>query len=316
MISRKEDAYMKGKTAKPITIILAAVFTVSLAVVGIRAVQYRQIDKANSEALALAAQSSSVKDEQVPDAEPQESAEIPVVSEQSVQDTVSSAQDTVSSAEDLPEITADPEDASEESAEVYIDPYADELSNMDFTALRQVNSDILGWIMIPDTNISFPLLQTTDNEYYLKHNWRKGYSIGGAIYIECQNASDFSHFNTIIYGHRMSNGTMFAQLARYEDSSFLEDHPSFYITDDSGTHIYDVFAAYEVSKTGTTYRLELNSEQDRQQYIDYCIEQSVCDTGIVPTVDDKIVTLSTCTAYGEENRWVVQGVLRTDSDAQ
>lgn len=296
---------MKGRIGKTLKIGLAAIFAVSLMVGVIRIVQQRQIEKVNNEALALATQSMEAEKEEPAEVEPQEPVEEPAVSEQLPEESAAPSQEE-------PEAAEEQDTFEEEPVEEYVDPYAEELANMDFRALREVNGDILGWIMIPDTKISFPLLQTTDNEYYLDHNWRKGYSSGGAIFLECQNAPDLSDFNTIIYGHRMVSGTMFAELARYEDSSYMEKHPTFYITDDNGIYAYDVFAAYEVSKTGTTYRLELNTDEDRQQFIDYCLQQSAYETGIVPSVDDKIVTLSTCMAYGTENRWVVQGVLRAD----
>ena len=193
---------------------------------------------------------------------------------------------------------------------VYVDPYADALRNMDFTALREVNSDVLGWIMIPGTPISYPLLQGEDNQYYLKHTWKKWSSAVGAIFLECQNSPDLSDFNTIVYGHRMNNGSMFASLKNYKKQSYWAAHPCVYITDDNGSHKYEIFAAYEVSTTGTTYQLGFSGDASKQAFIDYCLAQSVIDTGITPTVYDRVLTLSTCTGNGHATRWVVQAVLK------
>ena len=202
------------------------------------------------------------------------------------------------------------ETAEEEPKQVYVDPYADALRNMDFTALREVNSDVLGWIMIPNTVISYPLLQGEDNQYYLKHTWKKWSSVVGAIFLEYQNSPDLSDFNTIVYGHRMNNGSMFASLKNYKKQSYWEAHPCVYITDDSGSHKYEIFAAYEVSTAGTTYQLGFSNDASKQAFIDYCLAQSVIDTGITPTVYDRILTLSTCTGNGHATRWVVQAVLK------
>ena len=192
----------------------------------------------------------------------------------------------------------------------YIDPYADALKAMDFAALRQVNSDVLGWILIPDTFVSYPFLQGADNDYYLDHTWRKTINSVGAIFMEQINSADLSDFNTILYGHRMNNRSMFGALQFFADQSYWAAHPYVYITDDSGSRRYDIFAAYEVSTAGDTYRIGFSGDQDRQSFLDFCLAQSVIDTGVTPTVYDSILTLSTCTGSGHDTRWVVQAVHR------
>lgn len=219
---------------------------------------------------------------------------------------------------DLPEPTLEePEDATEaetpQEQTVYVDPYADALRNMDFTALREVNDDVLGWILVPGTVISYPLLQGNDNFYYLNHTWKKWTSVVGAIFMEHTNNPDLSDFNTIIYGHRMNNGSMFASLKYYKKQSYWSAHPYVYITDDNGSHRYEIFAAYEVSTAGDTYKLGFPTEQSKQNFIDYCLGQSVIDTGITPTVYDRILTLSTCTGNGHATRWVVQARLKGEA---
>ncbi|WP_143072717.1 class B sortase [Oscillibacter sp. PC13] len=204
--------------------------------------------------------------------------------------------------------TESPENGTEQA--VYVDPYADALRNMDFTALREVNSDVLGWITIPGTAVSYPLLQGTDNQYYLKHTWKKWSSAVGAIFLECQNSRDMSDFNTVVYGHRMNNGSMFASLKYYKKQSYWSAHPYVYITNDYGSHRYEIFAAYEVSTAGKTYQIGFSGDETKQVFLGYCMEQSVIDTGITPTVHDKILTLSTCTGNGHSTRWVVQAMLK------
>lgn len=212
--------------------------------------------------------------------------------------------------------SADASSAASEAgtaAPAYVDPYADALRNMDFSALREVNSDVLGWLLVPNTKLSYPLVQGEDNQYYLNHTWRKSRNSVGAIFLECRNSPDLSDFNTIIYGHRMNNRSMFGTLHSYQDQSYWAKHPCLYITDDSGSHKYEIFAAYEVSVTGDTYRLSFPSDQVKQSFIDFCLTQSVIETGVVPTVYDRIVTLSTCTGNGHDTRWVVQSVLRGEA---
>lgn len=193
---------------------------------------------------------------------------------------------------------------------VYVDPYADALADMDFSALQEVNGDVLGWILIPGTRISYPLVQGADNQYYLTHTWKKWNSVVGSVFLEYSNSRDFSDFNTIVYGHRMNDGSMFAGLKYYKQKSYYKSHSTVYITDDGGARKYDIFAAYEVSTQGDTYRIGQKGDSAKQAYIDYCLAQSLYDTGVVPTVNDKIVTLSTCTGNGHATRWVVQARLQ------
>lgn len=87
-----------------------------------------------------------------------------------------------------------------------------------------------GWILIPNTVISYPLLQGEDNQYYLNHTWKKWTSAVGAIFMDSQNNPNLTDFNTIVYGHRMNNGSMFASLKNYKKQSYWQAHPCVYIT--------------------------------------------------------------------------------------
>lgn len=195
------------------------------------------------------------------------------------------------------------------------DPYAAALRDIDLTALQQVNSDVLGWIMIPDTNISYPVVQGDDNDYYLNHTWEKKWNAVGAIFMDWRCSGDLSGFNTILYGHRMKDRSMFGTLSSYGSADYWAAHPDIYLVDGSGLHRYAVFAAYEVSVVGTTYELNFADEASRQAFIEFCLSQSVIDTGVTPTADDRVLTLSTCTGLGHATRWVVQGVLEQDTPA-
>ncbi len=211
-----------------------------------------------------------------------------------------------------PEELLTPEKSTEAEAQpqqIWLDPYAAALSQLDLAALQEVNGDVVGWILIPDTDISFPLLQGTDNDYYLHYTWQKSWSSLGSIFIDYRSSGDLSDFHTIIYGHRMNNHTMFAPLHNYKQAGYWQAHPSVYIVDANGVHRYDIFAAYETATTDT-YKLQFSDDAARQSYLDGCVRQNILDTGIVPTAGDRVITLSTCTGTGQSTRWVVQAVLR------
>ena len=269
--------------------VLTAVLTLallgSLAGMGYRQLQYREGEKVYQEAEELV---------QLPDLETIET--VPV-EEKPVEQQPAASEST----------------AAEEPAPVYIDPYAQALADMDFVALREQNTDVLGWIVIPNTKVSYPLVQGEDNDYYLNHTWRKTRSVVGAIFMEQQSSADLTDFNTIIYGHRMNNRSMFARLLDYKKQSYWQDHPRLYITDDSGTHTYEIFAAYEAAVGSTPYCIRFSNDTKKQTFINYGLEHSVIETGVVPEVTDRIVTLSTCTGNGHATRWVVQGVERVET---
>jgi sortase B len=173
---------------------------------------------------------------------------------------------------------------------------------------------VLGWIYIPDTKVNYPVLQSSDNQYYLEHTWQKEASTTGSIFLDYQSSRDLSDFNTLIYGHRMANGSMFRTLANYTTQSYWEEHPAVYFVDAAGCRRYDVFAAYEVSVVGVSYEIGFADDTAKQSFIDQCLARSGIATGIQPTVNDRILTLSTCTGRGYATRWVVQAVYHEDAE--
>jgi len=188
-------------------------------------------------------------------------------------------------------------------------PEAAALANIDLESLRAVNSDVVGWIAIPGTELSYPLLQSADNQYYLDHNWKRESSAGGAVYLEATSDAGLGAFHTLAYGHRMRNGTMFATLKYYNKTDYLEAHPSVYIVTDTGVYRYDIFSAREASVKGIVYRLDLEESGLEGEFLDDCLENSVIDAGFTPMKENRFLTLSTCTGIGHATRWVVHGVL-------
>lgn len=294
----------KGKWSKLLLGAFAGLTTIGCAVLIGRAAQYWQGELDYAEAAELAA-----------------APELPALSELSptLEQTPAptdpgvtvSKPDFADAPLPLPSKTVETQEQEQETTEPnpWVDPYAEALCHMDFAALREVNEDVLGWIFIPGASISYPLVQGDDNEYYLDHTWRRRRNSVGAIFMEYQNTPDLSDFNTIIFGHRVSNRAMFGLLGQYSSWDFWAARPYLYLSVDSGSYRYTIFAAYEVPVDGLTYRLSFMSDEEKQAFIDYCLSSSVLDTGVIPTVHDRVVTLSTCTGTGHKTRWVVQAVL-------
>lgn len=129
---------------------------------------------------------------------------------------------------------------------------------IDFTGLKEENADIYAWIHIPGTSIDYPVLQHPElTDYYLEYNLDGSKGRPGCIYTQLCNAKDWTDDNTVLYGHNMRNGTMFADLHHYADPQFLEENPYVYIFTEDKIRIYQIFAAYEYDNVNLvlTYRL-------------------------------------------------------------
>lgn len=187
------------------------------------------------------------------------------------------------------------------------DPYAENLKNMDLSALQARSPESIGWILIPNTKISYPLMQGGDNEYYLKHNYKKANSAAGSIFLDYRNANNLQDFNSIVYGHRMKNGTMFESLKNYARLDYWKKHPYLYFTLPGGTsYQYTIFSSYEESASGQSYRTNFGGDrQAKQAFLDHAVGASLIETGVSVNVQDHIVTLSTCTGRGYDTRLVV-----------
>ncbi len=197
---------------------------------------------------------------------------------------------------------------AEEPPEEEPDPWAD----IDLEALREVNEDVVGWLAIPGTDVSYPLIRPRDNETYLTRSWDKTPTSAGSIFLDYRAAWEPRGFNTIIYGHNMRNRTMFGSLRNYRKDGYWEQHPEICLIDGEGVHYYDIFAAWEPRVTDPPFSPEVTTEKGRQSFIDTALRRSAIQTGVEPTVDSEILTLSTCTGVGHATRWVVQAALRTE----
>lgn len=201
-------------------------------------------------------------------------------------------------------------------APVTEDPVMETLANTDLDALRQENEEVVGWIHIPGTVIDFPLMQGSDNQFYLEHMWNGTPNVYGSAFLECRNSADFTDYNTIIYGHNNLDGVMFAPLANYADETFFDNHPYIYIVTDGGVLRYEVFATYLAPVDSFTYGLSFNQQSTRERFLGWAKENAFYDTGIAPGLQDRIITLSTCTGQGYENRRVVQARLAMIPEAE
>ena len=181
---------------------------------------------------------------------------------------------------------------------------------LDWAKLKNMNSDFIGWLYIPDTSIHYPIVYTTDNEYYLTHTFDKSQNACGSIFMEQANKADFSSDNTILHGHNMKNGTMFGLLRKYEDKAYWQAHPYIWIIKENTAAKYEIFSVGITDAASKVYTIEFGSEDSFQNYIVARTKLgAIYETGVNVTTNDKLLTLSTCTSDTETGRRVVQAKL-------
>lgn len=166
---------------------------------------------------------------------------------------------------------------------------------INFQELININSDFVGWIKIDETNINYPIVQGTNNTYYLKHSFYKEYSNAGSIYMDATANSDFTSQNTFIYGHYTSNGSMFGQLGKYMEQSFYDEHKDIYIYTPTKNYKLEIFSVHVDKASSKSYQMNFTTEESYKSYIDLMKEYSVIKSDVnVDYTKDKIVTLYSC----------------------
>ena len=199
--------------------------------------------------------------------------------------------------EEIPENEETAEDAGDGTEEERVQRVA-------LSELQAQNPETVGWIEIPGTTISYPLMHTDDDSYYLNHTFSNKINSAGSIFVETLNSPDFTDLHTIIYGHNMKNGSMFAGLKNYASPSYLVAHPTVYIDLADGTHAYQIFSVYESPSESDSYTIGFAPDEQYEEFLQTLKSRSAYDTGVTVTKDDSIITLSTCTRQGE-HRYLV-----------
>ena len=182
----------------------------------------------------------------------------------------------------------------------------------EYEILYNKNKKLIGWLKIDDTNIDYPVMQTTDNEYYLDHNMNQEYDKNGTIFMDKDCDVLRPSTNYILYGHHMKSGQMFGQLDLYKKKSYYEEHP--YINFDTiyekGTYqVMYVFRSKVYKETEIVFKyyqfIDANSEQEFDSYMKEMAELSLYDTGVTAEYGDQLLTLSTCDYQETDGRFVV-----------
>ena len=181
----------------------------------------------------------------------------------------------------------------------------------EYLALYEMNNHTVGWIKIEGTKVNYPVMQTPDRvDYYLSRGFDQQFSRFGSIYVRESCDVNKPSDNVTIYGHHMSDGSMFASLDNYYKEDFYERYPYIYFDTLTEYHTYRIFAVFKTSATigkGFSYHCfeDASSKEEFDDFVATCKELSFNDTGFTPVYGDKLICLSTCEYTLENGRLVV-----------
>lgn len=171
----------------------------------------------------------------------------------------------------------------------------------DYSSVVKLNTDTVGWIKVPNTNIDYPVVQFVNNDYYLNHDFDKKYNYRGAIFMDYRNNPTDLDANTIIYGHNCYDKTMFSELDQYEKLDFYKEHPVFEfntLEKSMQWKIYAVFItnaeAHEDNGYIFNYIYPYMDGENFNGFIEEVNKRRLYETGVDITDDDKMLVLSTC----------------------
>nr|MCR4730459.1 class B sortase [Saccharofermentans sp.] len=227
--------------------------------------------------------------------------------------TMSSSEGNTSTEESSDAEPADPSDAT---ADVYACP-------VDFEKLQGYNPDIYAWIWIYNTNIDYPVVQSSgDDGFYLTHNSDREYSSAGSIFSEHEyNSKDFNDPVTVLYGHHMRSGEMFGNLQNYfTDIGFWNTYPVIHIYLPDRELRYEVFAAVPYNDAHMLHYNDFSNDEAYKDFFEKIMSTKSTEARFheedAPENGEKVIVLSTCLNGNRNNRFVVFGKLIYDSSAQ
>ncbi len=177
--------------------------------------------------------------------------------------------------------------------------------SVDFNALLAQNPQVVGWIYSPNTVISYPVLKGGDNDYYLHHTLNGTENASGSIFMDAVCESDLSGDNTILYGHHMNNGSMFASLSNYKQEGYLEEHPVLYYYTPTQNYQLQIFTSFVTSGDSDVYAFNFATRDQFQEFINRMYSRANFATGVEVNSSDHIMTLSTCSYEYDDARYVV-----------
>ena len=179
---------------------------------------------------------------------------------------------------------------------------------VDFNALCKKNSEVVGWLYLPNTPINYPVVQAEDNDKYLHLDLNGKQLSAGTMFMDFRNNPQGEDTNYIIYGHHMKNGTMLSAIVKYKSQSFYDEHPVVYYFTPQQKYKVELFAGYLIGYDDEMYDSSLTLDDPTALVAEYK-KNSTFKSDVTVTPEDTLLTLSTCTYEYDDARYVVMGKL-------
>jgi len=193
------------------------------------------------------------------------------------------------------------------TVELHLPKDAPKHKRINWKSLKHKNEDCIAWLQLPCIDISYPVMQTEDNDFYLHRDMNKEDLFAGSLFADYHNNKNFKDFNTIIYGHNMRDGTMFGKVKDMNDQSVIDKCPYFWIYTPDTDILCHIFSWHIAGTSSSTYTVQFKDAQSHQKWIDEMKSASEIKTSAEVEETDRVVTLSTC--YSDTgHRRVVHGV--------
>ena len=191
-------------------------------------------------------------------------------------------------------------------------PVVKKITSVNFSALQKTNKNAIGWIVNDGTPISYPIVRTYslyDYDYYLTHNFNGKRNKLGTLFTDSRN-TPWSDNHTIIYGHNMLNGTMFSSILNYSSQKYYDAHPTMRLFTPDGNYTVKIFSGYMTTVNSDVFTVGYHGKTF-ENYLASIAAASDFKTDVVPSADDKIITLATCDSNltRKNNRYVLHGIL-------
>ena len=224
---------------------------------------------------------------------PDEQADLPVEGEGQSADYAQAGQDENSDGESGPKVV-----------------HYGRCPQVDLVSLRALNNDVVGWIYGPGTKINYPVVQGEDNSFYLTHMFDGKENKCGSIFMDSLNNTDFSNTNSILHGHHMKNGSMFASLAQYESQEYYDSHPVLWLVTSEKSYLVEIFTGFVTDTDSDVWQIEFATKEEYRSWLDRMKENSMFACDVMPGAEDQILTLATCSYKYDDARFAVMGILR------
>ncbi len=177
--------------------------------------------------------------------------------------------------------------------------------SVDLQKIKSQYSGVVGWIYSPNTVLNYPVMQASNNQYYVDRLPNGAYNANGSLFLDCRNQADLSAWNHIIYGHNMINRSMFGILMDYRSQDYFSEHPYLFYFTESGVYRLEIFAGIHTTATSLFYTFP-QTEEAREAYLLSAKTKSILSSDVSVSASDSIMVLSTCSGrVNEDKRFIV-----------